>query len=93
MTDNYHVELVLTSDLCIIISVDSEWSSSPEGIHPTLHYFCRNKLLVWSNVAEQAMEACIVSTKLVSKYFEQFRQDVVSQLVGINYLAVLYDVN
>ncbi len=49
---------------------------------PTVHYFCTNKLNVWSNTADQAEEACKVTKNMMSKYFEQIHKDVAAQLTG-----------
>ena len=63
-------------------AVSGEWSDSVEDVYQPSLYFCRSKLNVWSNTADQAREACQQTRHVLGKYFEQKHHDVLSQLVG-----------
>jgi len=47
-----------------------------------LLYFCDGKLLLWSKMAEKAVEACRTVRSIVGQFFQEHHRDVVSQLVG-----------
>lgn len=62
--------------------VSSEWVLTPEGVAPTVLYFCREKLSTWMNIADHVDEACRVLSTHVRKYFGQNSRDVVAKVVG-----------
>ncbi|XP_056015999.1 epithelial cell-transforming sequence 2 oncogene-like isoform X2 [Ostrea edulis] len=68
--------------------VNSDWlipykeGRPAKTLQPPHVYFCPSKLDVWSNVADQAMEA-LSSCKLhIGQFLEKTHRDIVSQLTG-----------
>jgi len=76
---------ISTDIMCLLLVVEGEWSSSPEGATTSIPqlYFCKSKLALWSSVADRAIEACRMTRAVVSRYFDTHRRDIVSQLVGM----------
>lgn len=65
-----------------VISVNTEWCLPYREGTPPDQYFCKSKLSVWANTADQATESLNKCRQILTPYFENAHKDIAAQLAG-----------